>query len=83
MVTKGRCSRPFLQVDLPIQFDQHKTVLVSFTGRGYDPSQLEPPDVADTSLAVATSNSHDITISVSGSSLLTVNQVSVSVCGYC
>ena len=67
-------------MELPIQFDQHKTVLVSFTGRGYDPSQLEPPGVADTSLAFVTSNNHDITISASGSSLLTVNQVSVCVC---
>jgi len=68
-----------LQVELPIQFDQHKTVLVSFTGKGYDPSQLELADVAETSLAVATSNSHDV-ITVNGSSLLTINQVSLLLC---
>ena len=66
-----------LQVELPIQFDQHKTVLVSLTGRGYDPSQLELPDVDDTSLAVATSNSQDV-VTTNGSSLLTINQVSLS-----
>ncbi|XP_065886516.1 cilia- and flagella-associated protein 65-like [Dysidea avara] len=60
-------------VELPIQFDQHKTVLVSLTGRGYDPSQLELPDVDDTSLAVATSNSQDV-VTTNGSSLLTINQ---------
>jgi len=63
-------------VELSVQFDQHKTVLVSFSGTGYDPSQLELPDVTDTSLAVATSNSDDV-MTANGSRLLTLNQVSI------
>lgn len=62
-------------MELAINFEQHKTVLISFTGNGYDPSQLDPVDQLDSSLV--SNNSSDVIIPSSSSShLLTTAQVS-------
>lgn len=62
-------------MELAINFEQHKTVLISFTGEGYDPSQLEF-DQPSSSL-VSNNESIDTVIPSSSSShLLTTGQVS-------
>jgi len=62
---------------LAINFEQHKTVLISFTGEGYDPSQLqEHNDQPDSSLAASNDSTSNDIIITSSSDLLTSGQVS-------
>ena len=61
-------------MELAINFEQHKTVLISFTGEGYDPSQLEY--VQPGSSLVSNESSNTVLPSSSSSHLLTSGQVS-------
>ena len=60
-------------MELAINFEQHKTVLISFTGEGYDPSQLE---FVQPGSSLVSNESSDIVIPSPSSHLLTSGQVS-------
>lgn len=60
-------------MELAINFEQHKTVLISFTGDGYDPSQL---GVDQPGSSLVSNESSNVIPSSSSSHLLTSGQVS-------
>lgn len=68
---------------MAINFEQHKTVLITFSGEGFDPSQLQDQHVDQSNSSLMVSNdsisndtiSNDIIIT-SSSDLLTSGQVS-------
>ena len=60
-------------MELAINFEQHKTVLISFTGEGYDPSQL---DIEQLDSSVVSNVSNDNLSPSASSHLLTCSQVS-------